>query len=301
MSKGIVFDVKRFAVHDGPGIRTTVFLKGCPLRCQWCHNPEGQSIEPELVLRDSLCMACGACVPSCPHGAISIKEGHAVTDRDQCLACGACVEVCHAGARELAGQEITPHEVMAVLERDIPFYDESGGGVTFSGGEPLFQGDFLEAILEACRDRGLHTTVDTCGFCSWEQLDAIRHHVDLFLYDLKLMDDARHRELTGVSNALVIGNLRALSQAGHIIILRVPVIPGVTDDPETVRQIGSFASALPSLYRVDLLPYHNTAAEKYRRLDRKYHLIEVLPPSNQGMHELAQTMREFGLTVKIGG
>jgi len=137
VTTGIVFDVKRFAVHDGPGIRTTVFLKGCPLRCQWCHNPEGQSMGTELVLRDSLCMGCGACVPVCPQGAISMNDGHAVTDRERCLACGACVEICYTGARELAGQKMAAHEVMAVLERDIPFYEESGGGVTFSGGEPL--------------------------------------------------------------------------------------------------------------------------------------------------------------------
>jgi pyruvate formate lyase activating enzyme len=301
VTTGIVFDIKRFAVHDGPGIRTTVFLKGCPLRCQWCHNPEGQSMEPELVLRESLCMGCGACVPVCPQGAISMKDDHAVTDREKCLACGACVEVCYTGARELAGQEMAPHEVMAVLERDIPFYEESGGGVTFSGGEPLSQDDFLHALLSACKDRGIHAAVDTCGFCSWKHLDALRHQVKLFLYDLKMMDDVRHRELTGVSNAPVIENLRALSQEGHMIILRVPVIPGVNDDAETVRQIGRFVSTLPSLYRVDLLPYHNTAAEKYRRLNRTYHLTEVLPPSSERMHEVALGMQECGFAVKIGG
>jgi pyruvate formate lyase activating enzyme len=299
--KGVVFDVKRFAIHDGPGIRTTVFLKGCPLECRWCHNPEGQSAEKELVIHKSRCIACGACLDVCPEGAISLNDTLAVTDRRLCSACGACVEVCYAEARELAGREMTVGEVVAEIERDRAFYDESGGGVTFSGGEPLLQQGFLLSLLEACADRGIDAAVDTCGFCAWEQLDAARNHTALFLYDLKLLDETRHRELTGVSNLLILENLMALSQTGHTIILRMPVIPGANDDAEEVRRIGEFAADLPALHCIDLLPYHDIAMEKYRRLDRTYPLSGVRRPSAQLMDEVAGILRGLGLTVRIGG
>ena len=301
MPKGVVFDIKRFAIHDGPGIRTTVFLKGCPLRCQWCHNPEGQARQPELVVRSSRCIGCGACLAACPNSAIAMDGNLAPTDRRLCTACGACVEVCYAEARELVGRELTVNEVVAEIERDRPFYDESGGGVTFSGGEPLLQAEFLLALLKACADRGIHSAVDTCGSCEWQQLDMIRKHTDLFLYDLKLMDDSRHRELTGVSNQAILENLRALSHAGHSIMLRVPVIPGANDDADNMGRIGAFAAALPALHRVDLLAYHDTAIDKYRRLNMGYPLGEVRPASAQRMDELAQAIRGFGLTVTIGG
>jgi len=299
--KGTVFDIKRFAIHDGPGIRTTVFLKGCPLRCQWCHNPEGQAPGPELVVRENRCIGCRACVDVCPQGAISFDGALPVTDRRLCTACGSCVEVCCAEARELAGQEMTVGEVLAEIARDIPFYDESGGGVTLSGGEPLYQFDFLLSLLRACAGRRIGTAVDTCGLCGWEQLDAMGEYADLFLYDLKVMENARHRELTGASNELILQNLQALSQAGRKIILRVPMIPGVNDDAESVRQIGAFAAELPALQRVDLLPYHATAEEKYRRLDKAYQLAGVSAPSAQHMADLAEIMRGLGLSVRIGG
>jgi len=299
--KGTVFDIKRFAIHDGPGIRTTVFLKGCPLRCQWCHNPEGQAPRPELVVRENRCIGCRACVDVCPQGAISFDGALPLTDRRLCTACGTCVEVCYAEARELAGQEMTVGEVLAEIARDIPFYDESGGGVTFSGGEPLYQFDFLLSLLRACADKGISAAVDTCGLCGWEQLDAMGEYADLFLCDLKVMENARHRELTGASNELILQNLQALSQAGHKIILRVPVIPGVNDDAESVRQVGAFAATLPALQRVDLLPYHATAEEKYRRLDKAYQLAGVSAPSAQHMADLAEIMRGLGLSVRIGG
>lgn len=301
MLKGLVFDVKRFAVHDGPGIRTTVFLKGCPLRCSWCHNPEGQAAEPELVLRPGRCIGCGACVPVCTAEAISMDGDVAFTDRERCTACGACVEVCYAEAREMAGREMTVAQTVEELERDVAFYDESQGGVTFSGGEPLLQSPFLLALLQVCREKGVHTAVDTCGLCTWETVDAVRQQVDLFLYDLKLMDQIRHREATGVSNEQILANLGALSQEGHNIFLRLPIIPAVNDDEENVRQIGAFAAVLPHLQRVDILPYHHTAVEKYRRLNKAYALAEARPPSEERLAEIAQILRGFGLTVKEGG
>jgi pyruvate formate lyase activating enzyme len=209
LTTGIVFDIKKFSIHDGPGIRTTIFFKGCPLRCWWCHNPEGLTPEPELMIRANRCIRCDACLDVCPHGAISRDGDKVFTDVAKCLRCGTCVAACYAEARQIVGQEMAAAQVMAEIERDVPFYDESGGGATFSGGEPLLQPDFLCELLSACRARGIHTAVDTCGFAPWEVLDSVRKYVDLFLYDLKLMDEARHRAFTGVSNALILSNLRA--------------------------------------------------------------------------------------------
>ena len=299
--KGIIFDIKRFSIHDGPGIRTTVFLKGCPLACWWCHNPESQIPEPELMFRANRCIRCGACMSVCAQGAISMDSDAMSTDVELCTLCGACVEVCYAEARELVGREMTVAQVMAQIERDVPFYDESGGGVTLSGGEPLFQRDFVLAFLQVCKEMEIHTALDTCGFSSWETLDRVREYVDLFLYDLKLMDSAKHRRFTGVSNEWILSNLQALSQWGHDIVVRVPIVPGVNDDDENVRRIGAFAAALPHLIRVDLLPYHRAGAEKYGRLHKAYRLPEVGVPSGERMAEIVQMLRGFGLELKIGG
>jgi pyruvate formate lyase activating enzyme len=191
--------------------------------------------------------------------------------------------------------------VMAEIERDVPFYDESGGGVTFSGGEPLAQPGFLLALLQACQEREIRTALDTCGFAPWETLDRVREHVDLFLYDLKLMDGDAHVKFTGVSNDLILRNLQALSRRGHDVVVRVPVILGINDDDETVRRIGTFAAALPHLQRVDLLPYHHAGAQKYHRLHKVYELLDARPPSDDRMAEIVQVLRGFGLHVKIGG
>jgi pyruvate formate lyase activating enzyme len=301
LTTGTLFDVKKFSIHDGPGIRTTVFFKGCTLKCWWCHNPEGQVSEPELTFRPNRCIQCEACVSVCKRGAISMDGDLVSTDREKCALCGACVEVCYAEAREIAGREVTAAQAMAEIERDIAFYEESGGGVTFSGGEPLLQRDFLLALLQACKEKDIHTAVDTCGSSTWETLDSIREHVDLFLYDLKLMDDARHRKFTGVSNEVILRNLQALSQEEHNIILRVPIIPGINDDAENIHQTGAFAAALPHLNRVDLLPYHHIGVEKYNRFDKVYGLPQTGPPSDERMADIERTLREFGLLVRIGG
>lgn len=298
---GIIFDIKKFSIHDGPGIRTTVFFKGCPLSCWWCHNPESQSLGREMTFRETRCIRCGACAAVCAQGAISAGGGVPSTDRERCILCGDCVTACYAEAREIAGREMTVAQVMAEVERDVVFYDESGGGVTMSGGEPLFQPDFLLAVLRACKEREIHTALDTCGFAAWETLDSVREYVDLFLYDLKLMDDARHRAFTGVSNAPILYNLQALAAQGHDVILRVPIVPGINDDEENLRQIGAFAMTLPGLSRVDVLPYHRAAADKYERLNRVYRLPETRPPSDESMAEVAEILRGFDLQVKSGG
>jgi pyruvate formate lyase activating enzyme len=300
-SQGIVFDVKRFSIHDGPGIRTTIFFKGCPLNCWWCHNPEGQAEEPELILRPDRCIGCGACLDVCEREAIVLEGDVIVTQRERCTACGACVEACYTEARELVGRPMTVAQVMDEIERDVAFYDQSGGGVTFSGGEPLAQPDFLRALLRVCKERGVHTTLDTCGFAPWNELDGMRGDVDLFLYDLKLMDDARHRESTGVSSEPILENLQRLSRKRHRIVLRVPIIPGINDDEANLRQIGRFARGLPSLEGVDLLPYHSIWRDKYRGLGKVCPMPEAQPPSEERMEEIARKLRRFDLAVSVGG
>jgi pyruvate formate lyase activating enzyme len=299
--KGRIFDIKKYSLHDGPGIRTTLFFKGCPLNCWWCHNPESQSPCPQRLYRQNRCLGCGACLTACQQGAISLNGDLVLTDDDRCILCGACVEVCYAEAREIVGQEMTVSQAIAEIERDVAFYDQSGGGVTFSGGEPLMQPRFLLALLQACEQAELHTTLDTCGFAPWQTLDSIHGHVDLFLYDLKLLDDSQHRRFTGVSNRLILDNLRTLSQKGHQIILRVPVIPGVNSEPETLRQIAGFAATLPHLAGLDLLPYHTIAHDKYSRLGKAYELDDTQAPSAQEMDEIAELMGSYGFPTKIGG
>jgi len=300
MISGTVFDIRRFSLHDGPGIRTTVFLKGCGLRCWWCHNPESQRPGPELILRPELCIACGACAAVCPVGAIRADGQGYATDRAICDSCGECVAACYADAREMVGRVMTVPEVMAELLRDTAFY-EGEGGVTFSGGEPLFQPEFLLALLQACKAHELHTALDTCGHAPAEALDRVREYVDLFLYDLKLMDSERHRRFTGAANDLILRNLERLAAAGSRIIVRVPVIPGFNDDPAAIAAIGDYVSALPGILRVDLLPYHRMGADKYARLARPNPLPPIDPPPAAHMAALQRRLEAFGLPVKIGG
>ncbi len=301
MTTAVIFDIKRFAVHDGPGIRTTVFLKGCPLACPWCHNPEGQKFAPELFLRPARCIGCGKCLPACPQGALTLASGTIALDRGSCDACGTCADVCPTDALETVGRAVTVDELIATIMRDRPFYQESGGGVTFSGGEPLGQPEFLLDLLHACRDRGIHTTVDTSGYAPAETIAAIAELVDLFLYDLKLIDDDAHRRYTGVTNRPILDNLRLLSDIGATVIVRVPVIPGITDSEDNIDGIARFVAALPRPYPVDLLPYHRAGIDKYARLGMPYRLADTPIPSHARMEEIAEIFLRHKLTVMIGG
>ena len=299
--KGTVFNIMRYSVHDGPGIRTTVFLKGCPLHCKWCHNPEAISSEVELMYRKDRCLRCGDCVTACPHGAATLIDGKTAIDRELCMQCGTCVDACAADARELIGKEMSVDEVMLEIMKDVPFYDQSGGGVTFSGGEPLLQHEFLLECLKACKARRLRTALDTTGFSSPAIVERISEYTDLFLYDLKTMDDTRHKEYTGVSNALVLQNLRMLSRRGKEIIIRMPVIPGVNDQPDNIRETGAFVASLGTVREMQILPYHDAGAEKYSRLGRDNPMPVTLPASHEVMSHVAENLREYGLTINVGG
>jgi len=296
MASGTIFDIKKYSINDGPGIRTTVFFSGCPLSCWWCHNPESQSLTPEFLYRPSRCLLCGACAEVCPEGAIHLN-GSVVTDREKCTACQTCVSACYAGARQFSGYKATVSEVMAQVKREIPFYDESGGGVTFSGGEPLMQPTFLSALLTACRREEIHTTVDTSGFANWNVFEQIRGDVDLFLYDLKHMDSVRHREVTGVPNEVILDNLRALSERGHKVVVRVPLIPGINDDEENLAASGRFLASLPKLEGVELMGYHDIAQAKYEALGWDYKLPDTRPPTEEAMSHAAEVLRSYKLQV----
>lgn len=302
MQRGTIFDIKKYSIHDGPGIRTTVFFSGCPLACLWCHNPEGQPLEPRLIYRAARCQGCGGCIAICPQDAVTWDPAHigrVITDGQKCTCCGDCVDACYAGARELSGYTVTVDEVMVQVRREIPFYDQSGGGVTFSGGEPLMQLDFLAALLRACRKEEIHSAVDTSGFADWQDFERIRADVNLFLYDLKHMDSERHSAVTGVPNEIILDNLRRLSAAGARCLVRIPLIPGINDDAENLTASACFLASLPALEGVELMGYHDMAQAKYAALGRVYALPGTQPPGAAEMQAAADIFEKNGMQVKV--
>ncbi len=271
-AKGILFDVKRFAVHDGPGIRTTVFLKGCPLKCVWCHNPEGISRDPQIAFYLEKCTLCGMCAGACPRGAHRVQEGSHVFDRALCALCGACAEQCLSGALYLCGKETTAEELLPSLLEDRDFYETSGGGVTLSGGECLCQAEFCAELLRELKRSGVSTAVDTCGAVPRSAFDRVLPYTDLFLYDVKAADDDVHRRYTGHSNRQILENLRYLDACGAAVEVRVPYVPGCNDGQ--MEKIADFLRPLRQVRSVKVLAYHNYAGSKYAALD----MADTLPP-----------------------
>jgi pyruvate formate lyase activating enzyme len=297
-----VFNIQRCSVHDGPGIRTTVFLKGCPLRCDWCHNPEGLNGEPDVAITGDRCVACGACFEACPEAGNGRPARGPDWDDGTCRRCGSCADACHGEARERIGEPRAVAELVAELERDRPFYETSGGGVTFSGGEPLCHPSFLRACLEACRGRGLHTAVDTSGFASSRVVREIAALADVLLYDLKHMSPEVHRERTGVDNRLILENLCDLSASTETEIwIRIPLIPGFNDDRDNLDRTAAFVASLARRHPVFVLPFHALGAEKWRRIGLEPPAEGYREPDAEDLRAAAERLANHGLDVRIGG
>lgn len=307
---GLIFDIQRFSVHDGPGIRTTVFLKGCSLRCFWCHNPEGLRMTPEVQFLPNRCIACGECVIACDHGGQHLDENGRSYERANCVACGACVEACVAEALTLAGKHTTADAVVAEVLRDRVFYETSGGGVTLSGGEPALQPDFSREILEKCKAEGLHTAIETCGNVPWSNLEPLLPVTDLVMMDLKQIDTEKHRAATGAGNERILANARQFAQTRKPLIFRTPVVPGVNDTPAEIAAIAAFVAELVALRAIEsngngpaeisweLLPFHRLAADKYRSLGLDYRAQTLNPPPKDLMAALAEAAQASGVAVR---
>ena len=301
MTTGVIFDIKKYAIHDGPGIRTTVFFKGCPLACRWCHNPEGITATTERMYRQERCIGCGECIQICPQKVMTQSPQGVISDLSKCEWCQTCAHNCPSDAVEFVGQKVTVGEVLRQIEKDVAFYDESGGGVTFSGGEPLMQPEFLLELLDACGHLDLHRSVDTTGYADAGLLLAVAEKTDLFLFDLKVMDDARHRQYTGVSNKKILHNLNLLAQKGARVQVRIPIIPGINTDAANINQAGQYVSALPGVEDVSILPFHNSARGKYGRLGLECISPDIRLPTDAQLKDIASQLDDFGLKVKIGG
>ena len=299
--KGIIFSIKRYSIHDGPGIRTTIFFKGCPITCLWCHNPEGISPGYELCFWGDQCLDCGSCIKACPEDAVIRKEGMISMDDLLCRRCGACVQACPTGAMEIIGEEMSVSGVMQEIEKDTIFYDESGGGATFSGGEPLLQPEFLISLLRDCKAKGIHTAVDTCGFVETDILVRVSRFVDLFLYDIKVMDEEKHKKVTGVSNQRILSNLKELSHIGAMITVRIPVIPGFNDDDENMKRTGQFISSLKNIKQVDLLPFHSLCIDKYSRLGKNFPMVPLKEERAHRMETIKCILEKYQFDVVLGG
>lgn len=294
MKTATVFEIKRFAIHDGDGIRTTVFFKGCPLKCVWCHNPEGIAAKSELGYYSHKCKNCGACVTACPNECHIMQDGIHTFDREKCIACGKCETCCPSGALKLYGKEFTVDELCEILLEDKAFYDESGGGVTLSGGECLMQSDFCAELLKRLKESGVHTAVDTSGFVTKKAIDTVFPFTDIFLYDIKAFDSEIHKKATGCQNEIILENLAYINELGGKTEIRIPYVPEFNADE--IEKIAKYLSSLECVTKVRVLPYHNYASSKYSALGMENTLPETLPTDKE-IENAKRILKSYGLEV----
>jgi pyruvate formate lyase activating enzyme len=309
----LIFDIRRYSINDGPGIRITIFMKGCPLRCAWCHNPESQSPEVQKLYTASKCIGAQDCIEVCPENALTLTSEGIVTDTAACNLCGLCAEACPSKAIEMSGKLYGVEDLMRIIERERVHIEHSNGGVTFSGGEPLMHPEFLIKMLKACGEKGLHRAVDTCGFASTETLLEVAKHTDLFLFDLKLIDPVQHKKWTGVDNRLILKNLKVLAENGANINIRIPFIKNVNTGIEEIMGMAEFIAGLqltknrgletatPGSPLVNLLPYHNIASGKYKKLELFYDSSAMDEPTSEDLKTAAEIFGKYGIEVEVGG
>jgi len=302
MKQALIFDIKRYAINDGPGIRITIFLKGCPLSCEWCHNPESQSESVQKMYHQAKCIGCSLCVEACDVEACILTSEGIVTDVEKCLLCGKCAEVCPTKATEMSGALYTEDQIMDIIRKEQLLMDKSEGGVTFSGGEPLQHPEFLIRLLDRCGQEGIHRCVDTCGFAKTDVLLEVAKRTDLFLYDLKMMDSKKHEKYTAVPNEIILENLRILAENNHKTAIRIPLIKGVNDDKENIVSTAEFISALHGKKpKVHILPFHNIAENKYKKLGQAYNRGSMDEPDAKRQEEILATFHRYGIDAAIGG
>jgi len=302
MTQPLIFDIRRYSINDGPGIRITIFMKGCPLKCAWCHNPESQSAKVQKLYTASKCIGAKDCIEVCPEDALTLTTKGIVTDNEKCTLCGLCAEACPTKAIEMSGKLYSSEELLTIIEKERVHIDQSGGGITFSGGEPLMHPEFLIEMLDACGKIGLHRAVDTCGFASTETLLEVAKHTNLFLYDLKLMDPVQHKKWTGIDNRLILKNLTVLAETGANINIRIPFVKNVNTAVEETTKMAEFISRLSGKTpTVNLLPYHNIATGKYKKLEMDYNEAEMYEPTEIELTRAVRIFGDFGIDVEIGG
>lgn len=302
MPQSLIFDIKRYAINDGPGIRVVVFFKGCNLHCAWCHNPESISDRVEKMYAPAKCIKCGTCVEACPENAITLTPDGIITDAELCILCGKCAEVCPTKAIEMSGKSMTVNEIMDIIEKERIFFDQSGGGVTFSGGEPLVHTKILTELLDECGKRGIHRAVDTAGNVKTETILEIAKRTDLFLYDLKMMDSMLHKKWVNAGNEKILHNLKALSKADAEIIIRIPLIGGVNDTASNIELTAKFIAELEGVKKeVHLLPYHKIAQHKYSKLGKANDFEYFEEPDKESLSRAILLFEKYGLKASIGG
>lgn len=296
-SKGLIFDIQRYAIHDGPGIRTTAFLKGCPNRCKWCANPESQKSVPEITYLENECLHCGSCAQICSKKAIAVSKNSHFLDRGSCDLCGQCAAICPGEALQIVGRYVSPKELFDEMAADQPFWERSGGGITLSGGEPLAQPEFVLPFIKLCKENYVHTVIETSLHVPPKIIKDVLLQVDDIICDIKIMDENRHKAFIGVSNKLILDNLALLLKSSKSVLVRIPLIPSINDDRDNIEATGVFLSSNRQKIQIELLPYHRLGESKYARLGRSYGLGDIVPPTDEDLENAKKELKKFNITM----